>query len=92
MTPAELRAISPEFSKAPEAAIAEAIATAQAECHPSVFGAQLETAVRLYACHILATSPYGQQARLVSKTGSSTYLTQWEDLLRGATLPTVAGY
>ena len=85
MTSAELRAIAPEFAKAPEAAVAEAVAQATAYVNAALFGTDTEMAIRLRACHTLALGPYGQQARLISKDGTTTYQKQFDDLLATAT-------
>jgi hypothetical protein len=47
---------------------------------PRVFGARADDAVGLLAAHLLAVSPFGQQARLKSDAGNTTYNREWERL------------
>lgn len=63
------------------AAIAEAVRGVDA----TIFGDKTDDAVRWYAAHLLAISPFGMQARLVSKEGASTYGKRFVELSRSVT-------
>ncbi len=75
----------PEFEPASKAMIEGEIADAIDNVDTSVFGTKTDQAVRLKAAHALALSPFGQQARLVSKSGATTYGKQFDALVRSVT-------
>jgi len=84
-TASTFRAAKPEFSDATDPQVETALADAGAYCNADVFGDQHDQAVGLYAAHLLAISPFGQNARLVNKQGDTTYRTQWRRLARVCT-------
>jgi hypothetical protein len=59
----------PEFRPATPALVDAQIAKAVAQIDASVWGAKADLGVELLTAHLLAISPFGQQARLVSKDG-----------------------
>lgn len=70
----------PEFFGCPEIMIQTAIDDAIVRVDPNMYLKTVDQAVRLLACHHLALSPYGQQARLVSADGTTTYKLQFNEL------------
>ena len=75
----------PEFEPATEPMIRSAIAEAINNVDASVFKTKTDEGVRWKAAHLLAISPWGQQARMVSKDGSTTYGMQFHKLARSVT-------
>lgn len=63
----------------------EAIAEATRNVDEAVFDAKTDDAIKWKAAHLLAISPFGQQARLVSKDGSTTYEKRFLALARSMT-------
>jgi Protein of unknown function (DUF4054) len=86
--PITFKARFPEFNRLPDVMIQDAINRGVAQTNANVFGPLQDEASAYLAAHFLALSPYGQQARLVSKDGSTTYFSHW---LRIAQLKS-AGY
>lgn len=85
VTPASLIANHPEFTGAPTAMVSGAISKATNSVEESMFKETYDEAVELLACHKLALSPYGQQARMVSADGATTtYSVQFDQLARVA--------
>jgi len=70
----------PEFTPAGASLIGEKLAEAALEVDVALWGVRADTGIKLTAAHLLAVSPFGQQARLVSKDGSTTYSTRLIDL------------
>jgi hypothetical protein len=66
-------AFFPEFQPAGIRQIDEAIAEAVRNTDAAVWGDKTDDGVKWLAAHLLALSPFGQQARLSSKEGKSTY-------------------
>jgi len=79
---ADLIAAYPEFADTPTAQITAAIESAAGRLDSRIYGTEYDQAVKLQACHLLAVSPFGQQARLVSETGDTTYQTSLNRLTR----------
>jgi len=71
-----------EFSETPDEVVDSALAEATRGCNAEVLGDRFDDAVGWKAAHILSVSPFGQQARLQSKEGESTYLAEWKRLAR----------
>jgi len=65
--------------------VREAIAEATLEVDAEVWGDKTDTGVRWLAAHKLAITPWGQQARMVSKDGSTTYGKEHARLMRSVT-------
>jgi hypothetical protein len=63
----------PEFNRASEPLIDAYIEAASLQVDDSVWGDKADLGVELTAAHLLALSPFGQQARMVNKDGSTTY-------------------
>lgn len=78
----DLQLVFPEFANTNAALVESRIAQAEARIDAAVWGARAADGVLYLAAHLLATSPYGQQARLSSKDGSSTYLVEYVRLQR----------
>ena len=67
----------PEFNRLPDVTIQDALDRGVAQTNANVFGPLQDEASSYLAAHFLALSPYGQQARLVAKDGTTTYFTHW---------------
>lgn len=63
----------PEFNPAGEPLIQAKLDDAALLVDADIWGTREDMGVMLTTAHLLAQSPFGQQARLVSKDGSSTY-------------------
>lgn len=79
-TPATFKARWPEYVGLDDARVQTALDEAGRECDARVYGARLDDAVGLLACHNLAISPGGQQARLKSDAASSTYYVRYKQI------------
>ena len=75
----------PEFEPAPEPMVRKKIADATNNVDAAVFKTKTDQAIALKTAHMLALSPFGQQARLVSKDGATTYGIQFMALARSMT-------
>ena len=75
----------PEFEPASKGMIDEAIAEAARNVVGGVWREKNDDGVRWLAAHLLAISPFGQQARLISKDGSTTYGKRFAELVRSVT-------
>ena len=76
------RARFPEFRGQDSAIIAACLDDAAARIHADRYGEQADTAVLYLAAHLLATSPYGEFARLDPKKEPDGALTVYERELR----------
>jgi hypothetical protein len=63
----------PEFEPAGRTLVDSKIADARLRIDASVWDLKTDLGVKYLAAHLLALSPFGQQARLVAKDGSTTY-------------------
>lgn len=81
----EFLAKYPDFEPASKTMIDEALADAVKNVDPEIFGEKTDQAVALLAAHYLALQPFGKQARLREKDGSTTYGTQFFKLARSMT-------
>lgn len=72
---------NPEFSKTPQGLIAAKLAEAVLEVDPVIWGRLTDTGVTYLTAHKLALSPFGQNARLVAKDGTTTYQTHYKRLV-----------
>jgi len=79
VTPSSLKANRPEFQYVDDSRVQNAIDAADEQCDERIFGGTFDLAVELMACHVLATSPGGMQARLVpdDADGATVYLSEW---------------
>jgi hypothetical protein len=71
----------PEFSRTDTTLIASALNDAALVIDPSVWGSFAGQGHGYLCAHRLALSPFGQQARLVTKSGSTTYWEHYEALM-----------
>ena len=76
---ATFKVIFPEFTDAGDTMLALYIQDASQRVNP-VFGTLFDRAHAVMTARMLARTPFGQQARLVSKTGRSTYDDEWDNL------------
>lgn len=75
----------PEFISAGDPLIGAKLAEAQTLVDYTVYSAaQGDMAVKYMTAHLLATSPMGKTARMVTKDGRSSYLDMFDTLLRCA--------
>lgn len=63
----------PEFQSAEDAFVSAYLARAARRIDPRIWGELAAEGHGLLAAHLVATSPYGQMARMVSADGDSTY-------------------
>ncbi len=75
----------PEFTSAASAEVTVVLAEAQRRVDQAVFDDKYEEAVFYKAAHLLAISPFGRNARMVSKAGTTTYHTAFNQLAREVT-------
>jgi hypothetical protein len=83
VTPASLKTNNPEFADIPDAIVQAKIDASELQHNAEAWGDQLDTGIELYACHLLATSPHGGMARLISDDGHSIYQENWLRMSRG---------
>lgn len=72
----------PEFGRLPDAVIQDAINRGTARTNATVMGNQTDEAIGYMAAHLLALSPFGQQARLSEPGKMTTYYQHWLDIAR----------
>lgn len=82
LTPSAFLELHPEFEGASDAMITQALVDAESMVNADMFLETTNQAIRLLACHNLALSPAGQAARMVNDSGSTTYYTQYEKLVK----------
>lgn len=75
----------PEFRSAEKPLIDSTIAAAELQVDATVWGGKVDLGVGLLTAHLLAISPFGQNARLTSKDGGSTYLTRFRAMMKQVT-------
>lgn len=75
----------PEFEPASKAMIETALDEAERNVDAEVFAGKTDDAIRWKAAHLLAISPFGQQARMISKDGSTTYGKRFVELAKSMT-------
>lgn len=63
----------PEFVQVPQANVQPVLDAALLELDPNIWGLMIDQAQAYTAAHKLALSPMGNNARLVTKDGSTTY-------------------
>ncbi len=96
---ATFKAHFPEFAdaRAPDDLIAAKLDEADNQTNSETWGDLLDQGILYLAAHLLATSPFGQQARLASSDATSTYGNRYDrlakssqvGLLRTTSCPTV---
>lgn len=69
----DFRARFPEFATAADAIIDACLAEALLQTPSDVWGTKADAAQGLLTAHLLAISPFGRTAKLVSSKGDSTY-------------------
>lgn len=89
MTVATLLERFPEFTDVNEVLVSAKLAEAGRRVSASVTGDLYQDLVAYLAAHLIATSPQGQQARLASEAGSSTYWVVYQGLSRIVPTPTM---
>lgn len=80
--PRDFLARFPEFEPAGSTMVSAAIAEAVRGVDAEVWGTKTDDGVRWLTAHLLAITPWGQQARMVSKDGSTTYSKEHARLVR----------
>jgi len=78
---AGFRALFPEFAKANDALVQSRLDQAAKRLDVAVWGIRIDEGHGLLTAHLLALSPFGQAARLVSDKGQTTYGKQYQDIL-----------
>jgi hypothetical protein len=74
------RVVYPEFNGARDPLVQASLDFAAIEVDAEVWGTKTDHGIGLLAAHYLALSPYGQNARMVAKDGSTTYGKSYESL------------
>lgn len=72
----------PEFRDTDVDVVAAALRDAALFNSASVLGDRYDAALGLYAAHLLSSAPFGTQARLAEKEGTTTYLERWKTLAK----------
>jgi len=76
----------PEFESAKSSGmVEEAILEAGRNVDSGVFGDKTDDGIRWMTAHLLAIGPFGQNARMVSKDGSTTYEKRYWKLVASVT-------
>lgn len=70
----------PEFSETPDAIVSANLADTLLEFSVDVWGDLLDRGHGNLTAHLLSSTPYGQQAKLVAKDGQTTYMKEYERL------------
>jgi hypothetical protein len=81
-TPTTFKARWSEFAPIDDALVQSALDEAAREVDERYFGARTDDAVGLRAAHRVAISPMGQQARLESDKGATTYGALYDEMAR----------
>ena len=71
----------PEFKTASIESTKAALADARLQVDAAVYGKKTDLGVKYTAAHLLALSPFGRQAKMVTKLGTTTYQTHRDDLI-----------
>jgi hypothetical protein len=79
-TNADFRILYPEMARLPNGQVDAFIALAALDVDPAIWGAETDHGIGLRAAHYAALAPQGQQARLASVKGQTTYGIQFEAL------------
>ena len=82
MNLAAFRSAVPEFQTAGDTLVQSRLDQAALRMDLGVWGTRFDEGHGLLAAHLLALSPYGQMARMVSEKGATTYGTQFDTLTR----------
>lgn len=82
ITPDVIREAWPEFEDTPDNLIEMKISEASVRVNADRWGDSTWVGRLYLTAHLLAVSPYGRDARLSAKDGSSTYLEQFKTFQR----------
>lgn len=82
LTLEQFKAGYPDFSKAGDAFLIEKLDEAALEVDPAVCGAKTNTIHGLKTARKLALSPFGKNARMVSKDGGTVYDSPLHELIK----------
>jgi len=82
VTLAAFKVSFPEFALAGDTYLQDWLDKATLRVSVSQFGTKFDTAHGYMTASLLATSPFGQNARMINKVGRSTYHDAWDDLAR----------
>jgi len=72
----------PEFAKASPELVDAKLAEAARRIAPDVWKEKTDDGIGYLAAHLLAVSPFGQQARLVAKDGGTVYEETYKQIKR----------
>ncbi len=75
----------PEFIPTADAVVTATLADAVLRVDDRLFGDSTDAAVGLLTAHLLAISPFGQQNRMVSDDGDTTYNREFKRMSKNAT-------
>jgi hypothetical protein len=82
----QLKARFTEFNDTPNDVISLAIAEATRSVNAGVFGTRANDAITWLACDLIATSPRGEHAKLISKDGTTVYYMRYKKIEKAVTL------
>ncbi len=82
LTTEQFLARYPEFAGTGPDLVEAKLAEADLQVDAAVWGDQADIGHGLVAAHLLATSPFGENARMVAKDGTTTYGTRLETMQR----------
>lgn len=74
MTPAEFKALFPEFSKTPDALVQSRLNWAELRTPLAIWGDKLEQGVGLLAAHFLTLLPQAKDLRKGEQPGATMYM------------------
>ena len=82
VTAAQIILEFPEFADIPVADIDFKIADAVGRINAEIWGTLTDQGVKYLACHLLAVSPLGEQAKLETEEGGTVYFQTYERLMK----------
>ncbi len=82
VTASSLKTNHYEFNDVLDATVTDRIAKATRHCNSTTFGDQLDDAVELWACHLLASDHFGSNLALDDDGDADLYYRKWKELAR----------
>lgn len=79
-----LRIAYPEFTSAPDALIDAHIDSAALQVDAAVYGDKTDLAILLHACHMIASSQFGERLSLKNDATSTAYKQLFDCITRSA--------
>lgn len=79
--PGTFRALFPEFRTAPDDLVSSRLDMAAVQIDPAIWGPRAGEGQAYLAAHLLAISPGGVFARLISQDGTTVYKTRYDEMV-----------